>query len=152
MRADLVLGGIAAGTTAVVLGRAALAALGASDARDWAFVLYPVGVVAGVHGLAHQQGFEGSVGSAARRTAGGTLIGLAGGYGLAFLAFEVSGGLFSNRNETATAALLLAGIGTVMIVPAAMAARAYQMPDATPVVLVGPDGERAAGVALRVGF
>ena len=80
----------------------------------------------------------------------GTLVGLAGGYALFYTAFGVSGGLFSNRNPTASTALIIAGIGSVMVMPAVMAARTYRLPDATPVVLVGPGGERAAGLALRV--
>lgn len=151
VRADLVLAGIAVGATAVVVGRAVAQGAGvSSEARDWAFALYPVGVAAGVHALARQQGFEGSLGGAARRTAAGTLVGLAGGYGLVYLAFEVSGGLFSNDNEAAATALLFAGIGTVLVVPAVAAAGEYRVPEATPVVLRGPGGERVSGLALRI--
>ena len=149
LRADLVVGGVAAGALAVFVARGVSSNV-TDGSHDWTYFLYPLGVAAGVHGLARQQGFDGSFGRAARGTAAGTLLGLAGGYGFAYLAFEVSGGFFSNRNDATTAALLLAGIGTVMVVPAVMAARTYRMPDAAPVVFVGPDGERAAGLAVRV--
>ena len=149
LRADLVIGGVAAGAATVVVARLVLGSV-AKEQHDWAFALYPVGIAAGVHGLARQQDFEGSLGRSALGTAAGTLVGLAGGYALFYAAFEVSGGLFSSRNEAAGLALVFAGIGTVMTVPAVMAARTYRMPEATPVVLVGPDGARTAGLALRV--
>lgn len=149
VRADLVLGGVAAGATAVVVGRVLLREAGVSD-EAWAFALYPVGVAAGIHALARRQGLEGSLGGAARRTVAGTLVGLAAGYTLAYVGLGATGGPLSKENEAATAAILIASLGAIAVVPAIAATGEYSFPEAAPVVLRMSDGRRVPGLGLRV--
>ncbi len=143
--ADLVLGGAAAGATAVLLGTLALKAAGASEeARSWTVFLYPAGAAVGVYDIGRRRGQHGTARGAALGAVRGTLLATGGvllvGYGL--------GKILSPSDDNS--AVIFAGLAVVVVAPPYFAAAGYHASDVQPVVLVGPDGERAAGLALRV--
>ncbi len=149
--AGLVLGGVAAGATAVVLTSAALRVAGVEgDDRGWAFVAYPVGVAAGIHLLARRLGLDGSIEANVNGTLRGTLFGALGGLGVATAGLAVAGGPFGGGDEDGGGALILIGVAVAALAPPYLAARSYRAPEVQPVVIVGPDGERTAGLSLRV--
>lgn len=143
--ADLVLGGAAAGATAVLLSSLALRAVGASEeTRSGMIFLYPVGAAVGVTTIGRRDGRHGTFRGAALGAVRGTLVAAGGvllvGYGL--------GRVLSSSDDNT--AVILAGLAVVVVAPPYFAAAGYAASDVQPVVLVGPDGERAAGLALRV--
>ncbi len=151
VRGDLVLGGVAAGATAVGLTFAALRVAGVEgDDRGWALVAYPVGVAAGVHLLAQRLGLDGAIEANVNGTLRGTLVGALGGLGVAAAGLAVAGGPFGGGDEGGGGALILVGVAVAALAPPYFAARGYRAPEMQPVVIVGPDGARAAGLSLRV--
>ena len=143
--ADLVLGGAAVGAAAVLLSNLALRTAGVSDeARSRLIFLYPAGAALGVVEIGRRQGRHGTVRGATLGAVRGTLVAAGGvllvGYGLGKI---LSAGDDNNP-------VIFAGLAVVLIAPPYAAAAGYAASDVQPVVLRGPDGERAAGLALRV--
>lgn len=145
--AGIVMGGTAAGLTAVLLGTLVMrTARVPEEGQGWAFLLYPVGAAVGVYDIRRASGRHGTFGATARGAVRGTFIAAAGillvGYGVeqAFNQNDASGGELA----------LFGGLAIALAAPPYFAAAGYDASDVTPVVLLGPDGERAAGLALRV--
>ncbi len=143
--ADLVLGGAAAGATAVLLTTLAMRAGGVSEgARSATIFLYPIGAAVGVTYLGRRNGRSGTFRGAALGAVRGTLVAAGGvllvGYGL--------GKVLSASDDNNP--VILAGLAVMLIAPPYAAAAGYNASDVQPVVLVGPDGERAAGLSLRI--
>ena len=148
-RPDLMLAGAGAGVVVARLGSRVVRSVGAAD-DGVALLLYPVGVAAGVYGLARLKSLDGTLGQTVRETLRGTLIGYVGGGILAGAGFALDPRLFARDRNGAADALILGGAALVLLAPPFAASRAFR--DAEPTVLVGPDGERAAGLRLRVGL
>lgn len=147
--AGVVLGSAAVGLTAVAVGRVLLRAAGVSeDARGAAFLLYPVGAAVGVTEIGRRQGRHGTLRGAAVGAARGSLFAAGGvlllGYGV--------GQALDRTDGASGGAAVLAGLVAVLIAPPYAAAAGYNASDVQPVVLVGPDGERTAGLSLRIGL
>lgn len=147
--AGVVIGGAAAGVAAVAGGRLVLDALGVPEgSRGAALLLYPVGAAAGVYHIERSRGCHGSLGATARGAARGTLLAMGGvlliGYGV--------GQTFGQSGGASGGAAALGGLAIALVTPPYFAAAGYNASDVRPVVLVGPDGERTAGLALRVGL
>lgn len=145
--ADAVAGGAVAGAVAVLAGTLAMRAVGYSEeARGWAFLLYPVGSAAGVYDIGRRRGRHGTARGTALGAVRGTLFAAGGvllaGYGVS-RAFDVG-------DDSAAGAAILAGLAVMVVTPPYFAAAGYDASDVQPVVLVGPAGERVAGLALRV--
>ena len=138
----LVLGGAIAGGAAVLAANLALYAIGRPDESGWTYVFYPVGVAVGVHGVARERGLAGAFRAGATRAVLGAAVGYAVSRGF-------GAGAGSPSRSGSASAVLAAGAVFALLPPVA-AAGAYRVPDVAPVVLRGPRGERAPGLALRV--
>ncbi len=140
--AGVVLGGAAAGISAVLVGTLVLKAVGADEGG--AILFYPVGAAAGVTEIGRSQGRHGTFRGAALGAARGTLFAAGGalllGYGL--------GSIFKESDDNSAA--ILVGLAVVFLAPPYAAAAGYNASEVRPAVLVGPDGARAAGLSLRV--
>ena len=144
--AGIVLGGATAGVTAVLAGTLVLKVVGVDAGA--AILLYPAGAAFGVYDIGRRQGRHGTFRGAALGAARGTLFAAGGalllGYGV--------GRTFNQNDGASGGAAVLFGLAVVLIAPPYAAAAGYSASDMQPVVLAGPDGEQAAGLALRIGL
>lgn len=140
----VVIGGALAGVATMLVGSVVIKAVGGPDESAWGYALYPLGAAVGVHGLSRDRGLTGSFRQGAAQASIAAVVGYAIGYGL--------GAGQETRSVSGQVGVGLAGGAVVLLLPPLAAAGAYYVPDVQPVVLVAPDGLRAAGLSLTVPF